>query len=201
MAGDTRAAQQTLRTFLARAERIAATQAAQREDLATIGTTMQVLMRLDQKHQQIERKHLPVPELLEAAAIVRPVTLERERVYLGKVASALGLLTLTAPERERTVVRALQKSWHKHLRGERWIVMVAHADEPQQTRLTDVEIAELWFNAHVWHDDEDKQWALRHIGESECLICATVWVSDRVQVARAVQQLIVDLRDSGHISL
>jgi hypothetical protein len=79
-------------------------------------------------------------------------------------------------------------------------VMVAHPGEGQATRLTDVDIAELWFNAHVWHDDQDKQWALRYIDTDECLICGTVWMSDRILVVRAVQQLIVDLRQEGHLS-
>lgn len=67
------------------------------------------------------------------------------------------------------------------------------------SRLTDVEIAELWFNAHVWHDDQDKQWTLRYISEDECLISATVWASDRVLVVRSVQQMILDFRQGGHL--
>jgi hypothetical protein len=46
----------------------------------------------------------------------------------------------------------------------------------------------------------DKQWALKHISEDECLISASVWVSHRILLVRAVQQLIADLRQAGHLN-
>lgn len=199
MGGDTEQAKQTLGAFLRRAERIMATTAAQREDLATIGSTMQVMLRVGQREQRIERSHLPEPELLEAAVMIRPVILQSEPVHLGKVTSAIRQLTQNAPASVQGLAREVKQQWFKQLSGERWVVMVAKAGEPRETRLTDVAIAELWFNAHVWHDDQEKQWALRHINRDECLISATVWVSDRVLMVRALQQLIVDWRTAGHI--
>ncbi len=199
MGGDTEGAKRTLIAFMRRAERIMATRAAQREDLATVGSTLKVLVRVGERQHRIERSHLPVPELLEAAVMIRPVILQKEQVHLGRVVHAVGLLTLGAPAYVRDIVRAVKRSWPRLLTSERWVVMAARAGESRGSRLTDVEIAELWFNAHVWHDDQDKQWTLRYISEDECLISATVWVSDRVLVVRALQQMIVDLRQTGHL--
>lgn len=199
MGGDTEGAKGTLIAFMRRAERIMATSAAQREDLATVGSTMKVLVRVGERQHRIERSHLPVPELLEAAVMIRPVVLQKEPVHLGGVVNAVGFLTQDAPAQVRDLVRAVKRDWPRLLTSERWVVMAARAGESSGSRLTDAEIAELWFNAHVWHDDQDKQWTLRYISEDECLISATVWVSDRVLVVRALQQMIVDLRQAGHL--
>jgi hypothetical protein len=200
VSGDPEQARRIVKAFMARAERIMSTDAAQREDLATMGSSLQVMVRAGAREQRIWRTHLPETELIHAAAIIRPVILQRELVHLGRVVGAIGFLTRDASDEVQRVVRVLRRSWHPNLYGERWVVMVAHPLEGQATRLTDVDIAELWFNAHVWHDDQDKQWALRYIDTDECLICGTVWMSDRILVVRAVQQLIVDLRQEGHLS-
>jgi len=195
---DSEDARATLVAFLARADAIMSTDAARREDLATIGSTMRVLVRVGEPHQRIERSHLPVPELLQAAVMIRPVVLGKERVNLSKVLAAAGFLVRDAPEHVRAPVADARRSLPRFLSAGRWTLMVAGPDG--ETRLSDVEIAELWFNAHVWHDDADKQWALRQVPEDERLICATVWVSDRVLAVRAVQQLVVDLRRAGHVA-
>ena len=132
--------------------------------------------------------------------MIRPVTLQKEPVHLGKVLSAVGALTPNAPRSVLTGIREVRRQVSKLLVAERWVVMVAGPGCTESTRLTDVEIAELWFDAHVWHNDMEKQWALRNISEDERLISASVWVSDRVLIVRGVQQLLLDLRDDGHLS-
>lgn len=142
----------------------------------------------------------PVSELLEATVMIRPVTLQKEPVQLGKVLGAAGAIMPNAPRYVLTGIREVRRQVSKLLAVERWVVMVAGPGCTESTRLTDVEIAELWSDAHVWHNDMDKQWALRNISEDERLISASVWVGDRVLVVRAVQQPLVDLRDDGHLS-
>jgi hypothetical protein len=97
--GDPHGARRTLAAFAGRAEAIMETAAAQREDLATVGSTMNILVRVGQREHRIERSHLPVPELIEAATMLRPVTvLQKEPVQIGKVVNALGLLLMDAPQ-------------------------------------------------------------------------------------------------------
>ncbi|MCF6506591.1 hypothetical protein E9549_04085 [Blastococcus sp. MG754426] len=201
MAGDPDGARRTLAAFADRAAAIMRTAAAQREDLATVGSTMNILVRVGQREHRIERTHLPEPELIQAAVMLRPVVfLQKDPVQIGKVLNAVGLLLLDAPQPVRDYLRDVQRQVNKLLKAERWVVMVGGPGAPEPTRLTDVEIAELWFDAHVWHNDMDKQWALKHISEDECLISASVWVGHRILLVRAVQQLIADLRQAGHLS-
>ena len=57
------------------------TAAAQREALATVGSTMNILVRVGQREHRIERTHLPEPELIQAAVMLRPVVfLQKEPV-------------------------------------------------------------------------------------------------------------------------
>lgn len=184
-------------SFLRRVERVLATPAAQREDLATIGTTLRLLVAPVQGRHRIERSHLPQSELIEVAVLLRPIFAERDDIFIGKVTAALGLLAGGAPGEGAEPVALLRKAWPAVTKGWRWKMMVASPDAPEATDLTDAQIAELWFNAHVWHSDMEKEWALRHIPESETLICATVWVADRVRLVRGVQQLVADLRSAG----
>lgn len=194
MTADGERARRAIAAFGERAAAVMATAAAQREDLATLGSTMKILMRLGQREHRIERSHLPELELVQAAVTIRPVMLQKEPVHLGKALSAVSQSMPTAPPGVGEWLRGVRRQVNRSLSASRWVVMVAAPGEPQATRLTDVQIAELWFDAHLWHNDLDKQWMLRHIGRDECLICATVWVSDRILIVRAVQQLIADLR-------
>ena len=201
MAADPDSARRTLVAFADRASAIMRTAAAQREDLATVGSTMNILVRVGQREHRIERTHLPEPELIQAAVMLRPVVfLQKEPVQIGKVLNAVGLLLMDAPAPVRELLGEVQRQLNKLLTAERWVVMVAGPGAPEPTRLTDVEIAELWFDACIWHNDMDKQWALKHISEDECLISASVWVSHRILLVRALQQLIADLRQAGHLS-
>lgn len=197
MPADLETAAARVTAFLRRAERIMATPAAQREDLATIGTTMRLLIAPVQGQHRIERTHLPQSEPLEVAVLLRPVFAESDDVFIGKVATALELLTRGGPREFTEPVGQLKKAWPALVKGWRWKVMVATPNAPTVTDLTDAQIAELWFNAHVWHSDMDKAWKLRHISDDEALICATVWVMDRVRLVRAAEQLILDLRRAG----
>ncbi len=102
------------------------TAAAQREDLATVGSTMNILVRAGRREHRIERFHLPVPELIEAAVMLRPVTvLRKEPVQIGRVLAALGLLLMDAPELVRDLVREVRRQVNELLAGERWIDIVA----------------------------------------------------------------------------
>lgn len=83
-----------------------ATAAAQREDLATIGSTLKVMIRVGQPHQDVESSHLCEQELVHAAALLRPVTQKKESVHLGRVINAIALLVQDAPEPVRAHVKA-----------------------------------------------------------------------------------------------
>lgn len=197
---DPQTARQTVAAFVDRAGAIMRTAAAQREDLATVGSTMNILLRVGHREQRIERNHLPEEELLHAAVMIRPVTLKKEPVHLGRVMGALGSLMPNAPQPVLDGLRQMRREVNRLLAAERWIVMVAGPGATESTRLTDVEIAELWFDAHIWHNDMDKQSRLRNISRDECLISASVWVSDRILVVRSLQQLVSDLRSAGHLT-
>jgi len=198
--GDLNSARGTLAAFASRAAAIMETAAAHREDLATVGSTMTILSRVGERMHRVERSHLPQPELIEAATMLRPVTvLQKEPVQIGKVLTALGLLLMDAPQPVRDLVGDVRAHVNKSLKAERWVVMVAGPGTDAPTRLNDVQIAERWFDAHVWHNDLEKQWVLRHVSRDDCLISASAWVSHRILIVRALQQLIVDLRQAGHL--
>lgn len=199
MALDDDQAKATVAAFLRRADRLMATSAAQREDLATIGTTMKVLIRLGQRQQSIERSHLPVPELHEAANVLRPFVLKKERVHFGRVLSAVVQLSRDAPADVRDLARDMKKTWSKYLDAERWVVMATDPGGGPPTELTDVQIAEHWLYGEAWHDDEDRRRALGRISDGEAKIAATVWVADRILMARAIQQFILDAREHGRM--
>jgi hypothetical protein len=115
--------------FMRRAELIMATDAAQREDLATIGTTMTVMFRLDRRVQDIERSHLPETELIAAATMVRPIVMKKELCEVGGVVNSVSFLTQNAPVAVREQVRTVRDTWRKMLAEPRWTLMVAHDGE------------------------------------------------------------------------
>jgi hypothetical protein len=111
---------------------------------------MKILVRVGQQEHRIERTHLPEPELIQAAVMLRPVVfLQKEPVQIGRVLNAVGLLLMDAPQPVRDHLREVRRRVNTLLTAERWVVMVAGPGAPEPTRLTDVEIAELWFDAHI----------------------------------------------------
>ncbi|MCW2678041.1 MAG: hypothetical protein JWR70_3081 [Modestobacter sp.] len=59
----------------------------------------------------------------------------------------MGQLLMDAPQPMRDLIREVRRQVNELLTAERWVVMVAGRGVTEQTRLTDVEIAELWFGA------------------------------------------------------
>jgi hypothetical protein len=178
--------------FMHRAGLIMETDAARREDLATIGTTMKVMFRIDSRVSDFQRSHLPETELIAAAAIVRPITLGDEPCEVGGVMNAISLLTQGTPGLSQKV-RLVKQTMQKMLCEPRWTLFVAH-DGDKQIALTDIQIADLWLYADVMHGNPVKQAMLKHISRDERRIAGTVWVGDRILLARGIQQMIVDLR-------
>ncbi len=193
MARNPNGARGILDHFRRRGGSILRSAAAERQDLATIGSTMQVVFGGPGLPSRMERSHLPRAELLEAATLLRPLYFNQsDSVYVTKVASALSTL---AGDNEGLLdyTRDLRRQLPRILKSERWYLMLAAGGLEQ--RFSNTEIAELWFDAEVWHSDLDKQEALRHVGEGERLICATVWVSERLLLTKALLEIIDDLEN------
>ena len=83
----------TLDQFLDRAERVLSCELARREDLATVGTSGKFIASLAEGQPVVwsmERSHPPESDVESAAARLRPLFLQDERVQHGRVTNALG---------------------------------------------------------------------------------------------------------------
>ena len=113
----------TLGQFLDRAERVLSCELARREDLTTVGTSGKFIASLAEGQPVVwsmERSHPPESDVESAAARLRPLFLQDERVQHGRVTNALGALAQGAPEPQRELVKLLKKAWKQHGTGYRW---------------------------------------------------------------------------------
>ncbi len=181
-----------IESFLERAAKILSMSAAQRQDLATLGSTVRVFGRLGDPVMDMQREHLPEEEIMAIAGLIRPLTLSREPVEISNVFASIGYLTQSAPPEMKQAIRSYKKIALARMAGWRWRFMTSSDNEPNG--LTDREIAECWMYANLVHADLERRRRIQHVPEGERYLAATVWVSDCVLVTRAVQQLIFDLR-------
>ena len=191
----------TLGQFMARAERVLSSEVAQREDLATIGTTMRLIASLSKggASWSMEFGSLPEAEVESAATRVRPMFLESDPVFHGKVMNAMGGLAQGAPQLQQELIKSLRNAWQSHERSYRWAMTSSKAPTSMGAEVwrTDRQIAQDFLYGDLVHADPEARRRLRHISESERLRAAVVWVGDAVRLTQATKQLYVDLRDGG----
>lgn len=204
MGGTTRVGQWwfTLDEFLDRAERVLTSEIARRADLATVGTTMKLIVSLaDGVPSQMIREVPREADVESAAARVRPLFLQDDPVHHGKVTNAMGGLAQSAPEPQRQAIKQLKKTWQDMDTGYRWSVAVnvGAPPEPEQHR-TDRQIARDFVYGDLVHADPEARQRLRLIPEGDRLLAAVVWVADAIRRTQATKQLIVDLKDAGYLT-
>lgn len=173
---------------------------AQRADVATLGSTMNVIFTVNRPGlARIEREHPLVEEIEQGATRVRPLFLEREEVHHMKVLKALGLLSKDAGPPHTEVVKQLRQAWKDFPTSSRWGLAVASAadDAGEAPFRSDRAIAWDWLYGDLLHADPDRRQRLRHVPESERIMAGLLWVKDAVLLTMATQHLITDLEEAG----
>lgn len=88
------------------------TRIAQREDVQTMGTTLQVIQRVGDRLSTIVQRHPPDEDVKSAATLLRPILLlQTESIYWGKVMESIGYLSQNAPEMSKDEVRRVKGAW------------------------------------------------------------------------------------------
>lgn len=190
-----------LRRFQDRAERLFDSAIAKRADLATLGTTMQILMKAESGSATITQEHPPIEEIEAAASKLRPIFLQDEDVHYYKVLSALGYLTRSASAEARKSVASCRSSWKRVTDSNYWAVEAAKGEDfADRMPLTwDRQIARDWLYGYLVHDDEEAQHRLRLLGEREKIMAGLLWVKDGLLLVRGTYQLVRDLEDAGEL--
>lgn len=192
----------TVEAFRDRAERILRCQIAQREDLATIGTTLQVVLLLDGSGMsRLERQRPTDMEIDQAAALCRPLFLEQDSVSHLKVTKAISGLVhegRTASPGQAELLKALRKAWQDHEGAWRWKVGSSRDNSPGAQELrTDRQIARDFLYGDLVHADADARRRLRLVPEDERFVAAGVWATDAVRLVQATKRLIIDFEAAG----
>lgn len=191
---------QTLDWFEQRATTVLRTAIAQRDDLNRLGVEFSIEMTADGRGR-LERSRPEEDHIVAAAAKIRPLILERDPVYHGKVMNALGFLAQQAPEPEREKIAGLRKAWQTITTQVRWYLIVGDvAGTWQSQRMSDRDIAMNWLYADVIHATAENQKAIAHISEDERLYCGLVLVRDGVVLTMNTRRLIAHLDTSGHLT-
>lgn len=192
----------TIDEFRDRAERVLSSRIAQREDLATIGSTMQLLLSAQQGRHQISFEYPPIEDIESAAARIRPLFLERDPVFHGKVANAISGLAQGAPDEQRAVIKVCKKAWVAHEGSSRWQMISSRVEGPplMDRMRTDREIARDFIYGDLVHADAEARARLRHIPMEDRLLATTTWITDAIRLAEATRRLIIDLTDAGSLS-
>ena len=190
----------TIDEFLDRAALVLDSEIARREDLATLGSTMNLVASV-QKGETTWRMERSVPPdfLIESAATrVRPLFTNDDPVFHGRVTNALlGLLTDTTPASVKQGLRSLKKAWAQDEDHYRWSLGIATAGDPPGQMRTDRQIARDWLYGDLVHADAEARRRLRNVPRHERLLAALSWVSDVIKLTQATKQACVDLRDAG----
>ncbi|QXG77484.1 hypothetical protein KUM42_08265 [Modestobacter sp. L9-4] len=193
----------TLDEFLDRAERVLSSEIARREDLATVGTTMKLIASvLDGAVRWSIQRQVPREADIESAATrVRPLFLQDDPVFYGKVTNAIGGLARSAGNEHKATIKALKEAWRTFDKSYRWAVAVSK--EPNFTAgqfRNDRQIARDFLYGDLVHADADARQRLANISPEERLLAAVVWVADATRLTLATKQLIVDLTDAGALA-
>lgn len=191
-----------LRRFRSRAKRIADTDIARRADLATLGTTLQVMTRVGTPWATIFQEHPPEAEIITGATLLRPVFLKEEDVYHHNVISALGFLVRDRSPEAKKAVANCKETWKAATRSSYWAFEAALGEnlEDRMPQTWDRDIAKDWLVADIVHDDEDAQHRLRLVSETDKILAGLLWVKDGILLVRGTDQLIVDLEDKGELA-
>jgi hypothetical protein len=193
----------TIDEFLDRAERVLTSEIARNEDLATVGTTFNIIASIvdgDVRHR-IEYEIPREADIESAATRVRPLYLEQDPVFHGKVINAIGGLAQPAPDEQRALVKMLKKAWKRQEDNYRWSMGASRTPGDRSGQLrTDRQIARDFLYGDLVHADPEARARIRYIPQSERLLAAVVWVADATRLTLATKQLIVDLRDAGSLT-
>lgn len=191
-----------LRNFQGRADLISDSDIAKRLDLATLGSTMKILVRVGESKVRIEREHPPVSQIEQAAARLRPVFLPQEIVHHGKVTKALSYLTQKEAPEVKALAKAVSSAWKGFDSQRTWAMEAGKFGEKPDTtgQLWDRQIAHDWLYGYVIHNDLDAQHRIRYISPDDRMMAGLLWVKDATLLVRATQQLIVDLEDVGALN-
>lgn len=170
---------------------------AKREDLATIGTQMQVLVASQQGRHRISMDYPPEDDIELAATRIRPLFNQDDPVYHGHVMKGIGYLAQAAPQPQRDFIKLGRKAWAAHDRSTRWSLAVSEGGHDFSKMRTDREIARDFIYADLVHADAEARARLRLIPRSERLLAATTWVTDAIKLTEVTRRLIIDLTDAG----
>jgi hypothetical protein len=192
----------TLDRFGERAARIMRTAIAQRDDLDTLGSQILIqINRLGPSKSQIRRERPDEEQIVHAAVVIRPLILQGDPVYHGKVMKALGLLATDATEQWRTQVTNEREAWRQIMTVARWTLQVGATNGEWQTEMrSDRAIAMDWLYADVVHADVQRQEAIKHIPEEDRLMAGLLLVRDGVVYTRSSQNLIRALKEAGALA-
>lgn len=192
----------TLDLFAERAARIMRTGIAQRDDLDTLGSQVQIRVNpLDPSKFQIRRERPEEAQIVHAAAVLRPLIVQRDPVFHGKVMKALGVLAIGATEQWRTLVSNEREAWKQITTCARWDVQVGATNGEWQTKTrSDRATAMDWLYADVVHADVQRQDAIKQIPEEERLMAGLLLVRDGVVYTRSSLNSITALEEARSLT-
>jgi len=190
--------------FLDRAERVLNSEIARRQDFATVGTTMRLIGSVvsGKAMFSIERDVPREADVESAAARVRPLFLENDPVFHGRVTMALGGLSKdSGSEQELATIKALKNAWQSFEKSYRWSMGTSFSRgiPPGQMR-NDRQIARDFIYGDLVHADPEARARLRHISMDDRVLAAVVWVTDATCLTQATKQLAIDLDDAGSLA-
>jgi hypothetical protein len=189
-----------LRQFQDRAAIVMESDLARRADMATLGTTVTVLLDVDGSPGagRLLRERPPLAELDQAASRLRPIFLEQEEVHHAKVTKSLGMLATGTPDETRAVIKELRKAWQTLPGSMYYSVGSARGPAVEGTVMrTDRQIALDYLYGELVHADRERIERLKFLPEGEKYIAALLWTKDGLLLTRATQQLITDLEADG----
>lgn len=197
-----RVAWSRLREFQDRARAVMDTAIACRADVASLGSTIRIIVAVGQLGMtRLEQDQPPVAEVVEAAVRLRPLFLDREEIHHMKVMHALGLLTRSAAPANREVVAKLKKAWGGFPSTRYWDVATARGtgDLDSAPLRSDRQVAADWLYGDLVHADPERRRRIQHLSEGDRLMAGLLWVKDGILLTRATQQLIIDLETAGEL--
>lgn len=192
----------TLDEFMDRAAIVLNSEIARTQDLATAGSTMQLIASVKDGSTswRIQYEQPPETQIESAVARARPLFLEKDPVFHDKITKALGgLIRDGAPEQAQATVKALKKGWQGHDKSHRWSLAVSANTVLNGQWRTDRQIAHDFIYGELLHANADARQRLKHVPIDERLRAALVWVADATRLTQATKQLYVDLEDAGYL--
>jgi hypothetical protein len=192
----------TVERFERRAAQIMRTDIAKRPDLDTVGRQIHLRIGPDGAAQvQVRRDRPEDAHIFHAAAVLRPLIIQRDPVYHGTLFKALGYLTRDAPPPWPVHVRNQKRAWQLLTTQSYWSMQIGDVDHGWTTELrTDRQIAMDWLYADVVHADTARQEAIRHIPEEDRLLAGVLLVRDGIVLTDSTTKLINALEAADALS-